>query len=157
MLYPLAAQALVKREPAPAEPSAVGCTAPDALARFGRLPPGRLLAPLDLGAFVLAASRLEVVGAPYHRNNAGNLAVYRFFLGTPDEAAAIARDWQIGYVALCADSFSELGDAAAGDGRMVNRLQGGHVPDWLQPVAVAPGGLAVYRIEPRLFRQPATR
>ena len=157
MLYPLAAQALVKREPAPAEASVIGCTAPDALARFGRLPPGRLLAPLDLGAFVLAASRLEVVGAPYHRNNAGNLAVYRFFLGTPEEAAAIARDWQVRYVALCADSFGELGVAAAGDDRMVNRLHRDRLPTWLHPVAGDPAGLAVYRVEPRLFRQPATR
>jgi MFS family permease len=158
MLYPLAADALTPRQTARvSSPAAGSCTSPEALATLAKLPPGRLLAPLDLGAYALAASRLDVVGAPYHRNNAGNLAVYRFFLGTPEDAAAIVHKWRVGYVALCPDSFTELGDDAAGGLQLVNQLRAGRHPAWLHPIAVAPAGLALYRVEPGLFTQPATR
>jgi hypothetical protein len=158
MLYPLAADALTPRHPVRASALPMGnCTSPEALATLARLPSGRLLAPLDLGAYALAATRLEVVGAPYHRNNAGNLAVYRFFLGTPEDAAGIARQWQVGYVALCPDSFTELGDDAAGGLQLVNQLRAGRHPAWLNPVAVAPAGLALYRVEPGLFTRGSSR
>ncbi|MES2449368.1 MAG: hypothetical protein V4610_02270 [Pseudomonadota bacterium] len=158
MLYPLAADALTPRQTVrTSDPAEGSCTSPEALAALAALPPGKLLAPLDLGAFALAATRLDVVGAPYHRNNAGNLAVYRFFLGAPEDSATIARDWKVGYVALCPDSFTELGDKAAGDIQLVNQLHRGQVPAWLSPVAAAPAGLALYRVEPGLFTQAPSR
>lgn len=158
MLYPLAADALTPRQPVrAAAPSTGNCTSPEALAALAKLPPGRLLAPLDLGAYALAATRLDVVGAPYHRNNAGNLAVYHFFLGTSEDAAGVARRWQLGYVALCPDSFSELGNDAAGGRQMVNQLRAGRHPAWLDPVEAAPAGLALYRVEPGLFTRGSSR
>lgn len=153
MLYPLAADALVPHKaPGSGGRAAAGsCTAPEALARLAALPPGRLLAPLDLGAYAIGATRLSVVGAPYHRNNAGNVAVYRFFLGRPDTAAAIARQWQVDYVAVCADSFAELGAAARGNGQTLNRLHSAHPPAWLSPVPGGVPGISLYRVEPGLF------
>lgn len=158
MLYPLAADALTQRQPVLAkDPASGNCTSPEALAALGRLPPGKLLAPLDLGAYALAATRLDVVGAPYHRNNAGNLAVYRFFLGTPEDGAAIVRDWGVSYVALCSDSFAELGDSAAGGVQLVNQLHRGKTPAWLHPLTTAPAGLALYRVERGLFTHAPSR
>jgi MFS family permease len=158
MLYPLAAEALTPRQPMrPNTRPAGSCTAPEALAALARLPRGRLLAPLDLGAYALAATPLEVVGAPYHRNNAGNLAVYRFFLGTPEDAAVIGQEWRIDYVALCPDSFAELGDDASGGVQLVNQLHAGQHPAWLHPVVVPAAGLALYHVERGLFTQPASR
>ena len=64
---------------------------PDALARLNGLPPGRLMAPIDLGPLCdRRGTGHEVIAAPYHRNDAGNAAMYRFFLGPPTEARAIA-------------------------------------------------------------------
>jgi len=158
MLYPLAADALTPRQPAGAASQPAGsCTSPEALAALAKLPPGRLLAPLDLGAYALAATRLNVVGAPYHRNNAGNLAVYRFFLGTPDVAAGIAREWRVTYVAVCPDSFTELGEEAGSGQQLVNRLRADRPPAWLHAVAPAPAGLALYRVEPGLFTRGSSR
>jgi hypothetical protein len=111
-----------------------------------------LLAPLDLGAYAIGTTRLNVVGAPYHRNNAGNLAVYRFFLGSPDQAAAIARQWNVRYVAICPDSFAELGAIAADKGRLVSLLHRGAAPVWLKPVAMNAPGIALYQIDPGVFR-----
>jgi len=134
MLYPIAAQALTRHDSSrPDGQAGASCTSPEALATLGRLPPGRLLAPLDLGAFAIGMTRLSVVGAPYHRNNAGNLAVYRFFLGTPTDAAAISRQWHVRYVVLCPDSFRELGAAPAGS--MLGLLRSGRRPSWLVPLS----------------------
>jgi len=161
MLYPLAADAITPHRDtsarAMAGSGAGSCTSPEALATLGRLPQGRLLAPLDLGAYAIGATTLNVVGAPYHRNDAGNLAVYRFFLGTPNDAAAIARQWGVRYVALCADSFRELGDAATGRGQMVAQLRAGHLPPWLHPIPGTTAGLIVYGVDPGLFAAASPR
>ncbi len=151
MLYPIAAQAL-----APAArggpPLAQGvpqgsCTGRQALADLAALPDGRLLAPLDLGAYAIGATRLAVVGAPYHRNNAGNLAVYRFYLGTPGQAAGIAQAWQVRYVALCPDGFTGM----AAPGAVAALLRNGHPPRWLRPMPTHDRALSLYAVEPSLF------
>lgn len=155
MLYPIAAGAITPR-PAPSRPAGTeggNCTSPEALATLSRLPTGRLLAPLDLGAYAIGATRLTVVGAPYHRNNAGNLAVYRFFMAEPDDAAMIARAWKVRYVALCADSFAELPDTP----RFAAQLRQGRTPAWLRPTGAPANGLSLYTIEPGLFPEPPSR
>ena len=153
MLYPIAAHAVVPATPRAAEsgPAQGSCTDPAALADLAALPPGRLLAPLDVGAYVVAATRLSVVGAPYHRNNAGNLAVYRAFLGTLANAGVIVRQWDVRYVAICADTFH---DAPAGS--FAQALHGNHAPAWLRPIA-ARGGIALYAVQPGLLVSGSAR
>lgn len=156
MLYPLAAHAMVPATAGPPAPPADlpqgSCTDPAALAGLAKLPPGRLLAPLDLGAYAIGATRLSVVGAPYHRNNAGNLAVYRFFLGDPAQGAAIARAWHVRYVATCGDAFA---DAPAGS--FASALRVGRAPTWLRPIASSDRALRVFAVEPGLFPEPPAR
>ena len=160
MLYPLAAEALTRHDAGRSGGQLGGqggasCTSPEALAALRSLPPGRLLAPLDLGAYAIGMTRLTVVGAPYYRNNAGNLAVYRFFLGNSDQAAEIVRQWDIRYVAICPDSFAELGPSAADKAPMVALLHRGVAPAWLKPITTNAPGIALYRVEPGLFRRAA--
>lgn len=155
MLYPMAAQAVAAR----ASTAQPGARAADAAAASGEkglldlaaLPPGRLLAPLDLGAYAIGATRLQVVGAPYHRNNVGNLAVYRFFLGQPDQGVTVAKTWQLRYVALRADDF---GGAAAGT--LAEALKRGAPPPWLRRIPTRERALFLYRVQGGLFpKQPA--
>ncbi|WP_332788994.1 hypothetical protein [Sphingomonas sp. GB1N7] len=156
MLYPIAANAFVP-VPQGDDRRATGggsCTSTEALARLARLPQGRLLAPLDLGAYAIGATKLSVVGAPYHRNNAGNGAVYRFFLGTPAAAQEIAKGWHIRYVALCPDSFGELG--AADPRSLMARVRAGHAPAWMRPIEGPDDGLTLFEVQPRLFGRPPT-
>ena len=157
MLYPIAAQAIVPATggsgPAVTGSFAAGsCSDPAALARLAAVPPGRLLGPLDLGAYAIGATRLSVVGAPYHRNNAGNLATYRAFLGTPASAARIVRQWGVRYVAICPDSF---GEAAAGS--FASDLHSGATPRWLTRLGRGDRALVLYRVEPGLFPQGTAR
>ncbi|WP_375403227.1 hypothetical protein [uncultured Sphingomonas sp.] len=95
MLYPLAAGAVPAASDPP--PDAVTCELPPALAR---LAPGRVLAPIDLGPRILLETRHSVVAAPYHRNNAGNRAL---FMARNDPAAArvVFGEWRIAYVVAC--------------------------------------------------------
>jgi hypothetical protein len=149
-IYPLLASAV------PAKPVAVpapGCTDPDALAALAALPPGRLMAPIDLGAFALAASPLDVIGAPYHRNQAGNLATYRFFLGSPAKARVIAAKWQADYVAWCKSGLGSAEDAAR-HGALATALSEGRTPDWLVEMP-APAPLRLYRVGPARLLAPS--
>ncbi|MDV3457746.1 hypothetical protein RZN05_12190 [Sphingomonas sp. HF-S4] len=133
MLYPIVAGALV-----PAGPERAGgadCTGPGTLARLAALPPGTLIAPIDLGAFALAATPHRVIAAPYHRNTAGNDAMYRFFLGPIDDARRLADTWHVNYVAYCPGDFAELGTQAASSARLSGALAVGKPPAWLRPIS----------------------
>lgn len=136
MLYPIAAQALVTTPPAPAT-SGAACPATGTL---NAAPPTMVMAAIDRGPAILAGTRHRILAAPYHRNNAGNAAMYRFFLGTPDAAAEIARHWHVGLVLLCPGDFAEL-NGQVPRASLLAHLRDGRPPAWLMPVA--PG---LYRI-----------
>ncbi len=140
ILYPLAAAALFppRVEPGP------NCTAPDALARLAALPPGRLLTPLDLGAYALAATPHSVIAAPYHRNNQGNRAMYDFFMRQPAQSEAIARAWGVDYVAFCPGDLDHMAKAADQPESLAAQLGRGVIPAWLVPLDKGDG--------PRLYR-----
>ncbi|HVJ02328.1 MAG TPA: hypothetical protein VM662_09110, partial [Sphingomonas sp.] len=77
LLYPIAAQAFTRGTGAPGR----GCDQAAALARLAILPAGTLLSPIDMGARAIASTPHRSIAGPYHRNSAGNVAMYRFFLG----------------------------------------------------------------------------
>lgn len=140
MMYPIAAQALATKPAAPAPATdthaAVGCTSPAMIAALAKLPPGTVIAPIDLGAYAIAGTKHRVIAAPYHRNNAGNAAMYRFFLNDPDAARAIAMTVRADYVILC--DPAPLGRPAD---TLVGQLAGGHAPPWL-----VPAGPSIWRV-----------
>ena len=146
MLYPIAAQAF-----APAGKAGAIC---DAQAALAALPAGTVMAPIDVGAYAIAATRHRLIAAPYHRNNAGNAAMYRFFLGEPTTARTIAARWRIDYVLVCPDDFTELDRTDAATPRsMLVQLRKGHAPDWLRPVATS-SGAGLWRVAARLREPP---
>jgi hypothetical protein len=106
------------------------------------------MAPIDFGAYALAATPHRVLAAPYHRNGAGNRAMYRFFLAPPDQAQAIARRWHIDYVATCPGDFDELGAAASDPRRLTGALRG-RVPAWLRRLSPPGAAPALFVIVPR--------
>ena len=101
MLYPLAADALT---PVQAERAVArgDCASPAMAAALDALPPGTVMAPVDAGAYLLAATRQRLIAAPYHRNGAGNRASYGFYGGDPAAAEAIAWRWRVSYALSCA-------------------------------------------------------
>ena len=135
MLYPIAAEALVRPAPDEAAGRASGdCASPALLARLASLSPGAVMAPIDAGAWIVAATPQRVVAAPYHRNGAGDLDAYRFYLGSPAAAARIAARWRVRYLVVCGamPGTGERGTAAA-------RLTRTSLPGW-RPLAHFPDG-----------------
>ncbi|MCW3835251.1 hypothetical protein ACFQ1E_00655 [Sphingomonas canadensis] len=122
------------------------CVSPDGVAVIAGLPRGTIMAPLDLDSYLLAATPHHVVGSLYHRNNAGNLAMYRFFLSPPDAARHQARAEGINYVAICGGLLHEPGLERYRPGSLAERLQSGApAPDWLEPVATD-SPIQLYRV-----------
>jgi hypothetical protein len=81
-----------------------------------------------------------VIAAPYHRNGEGNRAVYSFYLGDPQKAAAVARRWDAAYALGCA---AMPGPAGAGP-----------LPGW-RVIRTLPDGAIIYAR--RLSRERAER
>jgi hypothetical protein len=109
-------------------------------------PAGTVMAPINMAAYLLGMTRHSIIGSGYHRNNRGTLAMYRYFLSTPDKAAQVAREWQVDYVAFCPGDFTE--------GHLVERypdsvaalLDAGKTPDGLEPVPLKDVRLRLYRV-----------
>lgn len=138
MLYPLAAQAFAP----PAKP----VPACDAGAALGGIAPATVMTSVDIGARALADTPHRLIAAPYHRNNAGNAAMYRFFLGTPDTARTIATHWRVDAVLLCPGDFAELAPSERPSRQsLLVRLRRGAAPGWLIPVPVR-GGARLWRV-----------
>ena len=137
MLYPIAAQALPARRPIPTPTGPRGdCAGPALLSRLAALPAGTVMAPIDAGAFAIGATTDRLVAAPYHRNGAGNLAMFAFYGGRPADARAIVRAWHVDYVLAC---------AAMPAGPVATAIDRGTLP-WLSTIATAPDGARVLRV-----------
>lgn len=134
MLYPIAAQAMV---PVRSAPGGASCTAPDLIAALGRLPPGRVMAPIDTGGPAIAATRQRLIAGAYHRDNAGNLAMYQFYRGSPDQARAIAMQWRPDWIVAC-DGFPGIAAPFSAD------LNRGNAPVWLRQVGRVPSGARIF-------------
>lgn len=165
MLYPIAAQALV-RAPAPvAAPSsahtdqAASCTSPAVIDALARLRAGTVIASIDLGAYAIADTKHRLIAAPYHRNNAGNAAMYRFFLSDPDTARTIANQVQADYVVWCPDQsgsgFGGLDPALRDDPRRLIAMLGqGRAPAWLTPIASGKNPATIFAVQHGLSTPP---
>ena len=125
-----------------------GCTDPATMRRLAALAPGTVIAPMDAGAYILGSTPHRVLGAPYHRNNAGNRADYDFWLSAPDRAQAIAARWHADYVLSCPDSFGGIDLAKEGPGGMAIRITAGTIPAWLQPITPLNGKVRIFRVLP---------
>jgi hypothetical protein len=82
------------------------CGAPVNYAEIAKLPKGRVLAPIDLGTFLLAHTPHAVYGAPYHRNVEGMRFVLATLYKKPELALPKLREKKIDYVVLC-ENLSE--------------------------------------------------
>ncbi len=137
LVYPIAAQALPTRVAGPSVPAPRGdCASPVLLSRLAALPPGTVMAPIDAGAYAIGATRDRLVAAPYHRNGAGNLAMFAFYEGTPAQALAIARRWRVDYVVAC---------GAMPAGAMATAIDRGTAPG-LTTIATLPDGARLLRV-----------
>jgi hypothetical protein len=110
------------------------------------LPRGRMLAFIDSGPFILMESEHAVLAAPYHRNQAGNIAMLDMFLGAPDDAKVLMAARGIDYVAFCPGAPERYNYVRSAPASLVAALSGGDIPSFLERIPLDGTDLAVYRV-----------
>lgn len=137
MLYPIAAAATA---PVPvAANTGASCTASDLIAALGDLPAGTVLAPIDTGGVALPMTRHRLIAGAYHRDGAGDLAMYAFYRGDGNAAHGLARRWRVDYLVAC-DGFAGVAAPFA------DRLANGPPPGWLREIMRVPSGGRIFAI-----------
>lgn len=127
---------------------ASSCNIGDVWEQIDRHPPGVVMTPTMTAAYLIGATHMSSVGAGYHRNNVGTMAMYRFFLSAPDRSRAIAHAWNTRYVLFCPGDFGEIDVAKAYPDSLAAGLQQGKVPAWLRSEPLRGAQLQFYRIVP---------
>jgi len=123
------------------------CNAKASFAAVAQLPNTTVLAISNLGSPIVAYSGHRVFAGPYHRNIAGDLLALDAFLGSADQARAIAAGHHVGLVALCRGSAETKLLAAKAPQGFLAGLIDGSVPDWLEPIAGTRGNpVELYRV-----------
>ncbi|MCW6507416.1 hypothetical protein [Lichenifustis flavocetrariae] len=127
--------------------AAQACHDADALAPLANLPPGIVFAPIDAGSHLLVHTGLSVLGAPYHRNNAGNRAVIDGFSTDPIAAESLVRRTGARYVAICPGEAQAKALADYAPQGLAAHLLAGDPPPWLRPVPLGPTLFRVYSLQ----------
>ena len=115
-------------------------------APLAALPPGRVLAFIDAGPFILLESKHAVLAAPYHRNQAGNLAMLDMFLASPDFAQARMAARGIDYVAFCPGAPERYNYVAAAPDSLAAALSKNRPPVFLEWIPADATDLVIYRV-----------
>lgn len=124
---------------APPPIASKACSMPASLIALGRLVPGTVLAPLDVGPHLLVSTGHRVVATGHHRASAAMHDVIAAFLGNAASAHAIVQRRGVDYVVLCTDLTEAQMYRERAPGGLAGSLLGGRSPDWLRPVALGPG------------------
>lgn len=130
----------------PQQVSKFACLQPDVFVDLASLPPERIMAPVDLGAHILLFTPHSVVGAPYHRNQAGLMDSFRFFNLPLDQAKEILAQREISLIVTCPYLPEMAGFADAAEDSFVRTVTSGYLPDWLQDFTLPGSFLNVYGV-----------
>ncbi|KJC47629.1 hypothetical protein [Bradyrhizobium sp. LTSP857] len=145
-VWPALAAGTGGQEIALADPAA-SCQTISSAAPLADLPPGRVMAPIDSGPAILAATEHSVFAGPYHRNNDGNLVMVHTMAGTPEAAREMLRARQVDYILTCNRSFDQEDLVRIAPEGLAAHLGRGEAPDYLEPVhAVSKPGWIVWRV-----------
>jgi hypothetical protein len=127
---------------------AAACTHIPAFRTLAGLPPGLALAEIDLGPYILAASRDAVMAAPYHRMTWGILAAHHALAAPPGEDERATRALGAAYVLDCPAQIAGFGHRDMGPQSLQLRLDRFAVPAWLEPLSARADPLQIYRVRP---------
>jgi len=124
------------------------CRMPQAFATLAKLPPARVMTPIDLGSHLLAFTPHSVVAAPYQRDQAGVLDTFHFFNHSIAEARQILAARGVTLVVVCPQMPEMQGLSDAAPDSFVKLFAAGKLPDWLTPISAPGDALKVFRAAP---------
>jgi hypothetical protein len=123
------------------------CQNGDVWQQVDRYPGGIILSPTNMASYTIGATHMATVGAGYHRNDAANVDMYRYFLRTPEQGRPIAAKWRATYVMFCPDDFGEMDAFRRFPNSLATRLQYNRPPPWLERLPLHGASLRLYRIK----------
>lgn len=138
--------------PTDSDKSFQSCNAPGGLPILDRLPPGLVLAPINLGANLLLHTRHAILAAPYYRNVAGLLAGIEGFGGTEADLKRHVDAMAVDSVVVC-PAWLPPPDKARPFALAL--VEGVEVP-WLEPIPVKGAAFSVWRVR-RVSRRGGCR
>ena len=126
------------------------CFSPQSYLAFSKLPPGSVLAPIDLGAHLLAYTPHTVYGAPYHRNVEGIRISVKGLYQPVAKALPVITAAKPDYLLLC-DGIGELNGIQkdAPDSLAARLLRNETIPGFEKLSGSDP--IMVWRVYPRNF------
>ncbi|MGH6922684.1 MAG: hypothetical protein ACRED5_02845 [Propylenella sp.] len=119
------------------------CLTKQSISALGSLPPGLILAPIDLGAYTLLHTRHSIIAAGFHRAADGIIAGIDAFKGSEADMRRVIRTHAPYYLVICADWAK-----AATPPPFAKALTEGLSVPWLEPLPLDAGGLRVWRVLP---------
>jgi len=122
------------------------CNTPATWRGVNAHPAGLAMVAMNLAPYLLEQTRFATVAAGYHRNNAGNAAMYHFFLSPPAIAGRIARRWHVDYVMFCPGDFDEVDALRRFPDSIAAALSRGQAPRGFRRLPVPGSRLRLYRI-----------
>jgi hypothetical protein len=122
------------------------CSRATDYASLAALPPGLVLGFIDSGPFILMMTGHSVLAAPYHRNVAGNGAMFDVFLSPPAAARQRLTELNVDYVAFCPGAPERYSYAAVAPQGLAATLGRGEVPDFLVPAPLGETPITLYRV-----------
>jgi hypothetical protein len=121
------------------------CFDSSAYRALAALPPGLVLAQLDLAPYVLALTPHRVVMGPYHRLDRDLLMARRLVAGPPEAAEALLRAAGVAYVVDCKELTDRFADTP---GSFRSALTADNAPPYLVRIAAPDSPLMMWRLSP---------
>ena len=116
------------------------CASESAMRDVGRQPAGLVFTYIDFGPRLINLTHHSAIGGPYHRNDEAIASVMKAFRGDAAQAERIVRaDYRADYVLICPNQSTSTIFASEARNGFYAQLAKGEVPNWLEPVALAPG------------------
>ena len=126
------------------------CMMPKSFAELAKLPPQRAMAPVDLGAHILAFTPHSVVAAPYPRNfrrNAEGLRDGFLFFNEPlDKARELLTERGITLVVACPAMVETQTDETTAPDSFARLVVAGKLPAWLHEISMPEATLKIYTV-----------
>lgn len=122
------------------------CLEAAAFSPLADLAPGRVVAPIDMGAHLLAFTPHSVFAAPYHRDNHGDRLAVDAFLAPPEEAESLLRAAGADLVLWCGGG--ETAAALEARGGLAAALARREAPSWLTEIPLRETPIRVFALRP---------
>ena len=123
------------------------CFRQAAFAELAKLPPGLVVAEIDLGPFILAYTPSSAMAAPYHRMNWGMLRAREVLSAETEAARDKAKALGVRYVLDCPTHSRNADRIGMANNSLQRSIARNETPSWLEP-APTTGTLRLWRVKP---------